>query len=89
MADKLKLGTIEAAGIKHGAACARDVLAKPDVNAMVVVGVWQEIAQEVIKTFKGAGEFPLGGEAAFQKGFDRGLKSQMENPDAVIQVRGI
>jgi hypothetical protein len=83
------LGTIEAAGIKMGASCAREILDKPKVPALGIIAIFLAKAQKVISEFRASGDLTDAGETAFRKGFDRGLQSQMKNPDARIEIRSI
>jgi hypothetical protein len=83
------LGTIEVAGIKMGVSCARSILEKPEVSALVITAIFLAKAQKVINEFRASGDLTDRGESAFRKGFDRGLQSQMQNPDARIEIRSI
>ena len=83
------LGTIEAAGIKLGASCARDILDKPKVSALVTTAIFLAHAKKVLNEFRASGDLTDAGEAAFRKGFDRGLQSQMKNPAARVEIRSI
>ena len=72
------LGEIEVDGEKMGADCARAILANPDINAVITRAVFLANAQKVIDKFRRIGDLTDFGEAAFRRGFERGLQSQMK-----------
>jgi hypothetical protein len=72
-----------------GVGCAKEILEKPEVSALGIVALYLSKAQAVNDEFRRTGDLTDDGEAAFRKGFDRGLQSQMANPDAKIEIKAI
>lgn len=83
------LGTIEKSGMKMGIDCAKKIIEKPEISALAIMAIFLANAQKVIDEFRSSGDLTDEGVAAFRKGFNRGLHSQMQNPDARIEIRSI
>ena len=87
---------LEIIGMRFGIQCAQRIIRgygedpnDRDPSAMAVRLHFDRLVNDFVVSERVMNGMTDAGEASYRKGFDRGLASQMKNPDAKIEIKVI
>jgi hypothetical protein len=93
---KCKASDLEVFGMQLGVQAARRLIRgyavtalQPDPSPIAVGLHFQSIVEDFVRDQRATNGLTDAGEAAYRRGYRRGLESQMKNPEATIQIETV